>query len=69
MEFPDHFKRKILFNTRNIRHAGYTIKAALLENTKMLQLQMTLTEFSHLEAKTEKNDHFMCLCMTGYSEV
>ena len=58
-----------MFNTRNIRHAEDTIKVALLENTKMLQLMMTLTKFSLSEEKREKNDHFMFLYKTGYSEV
>ena len=69
MKFPDHFKKKFLFNIRNIRHAGGIIKVVLLENIKMLQLQMILTKFSLLEAKREKNDHSMFLYMTGYSEV
>ena len=69
MKYPDHFEKNSLFNTKNIRHVGGTIKVVLLENTKIFQLQMTLIKFSLLMTKREKNDHSMFLYMTGYSEV
>ena len=59
-KFPNYFKKNVLFHTRNIRYTRSTIKVVLLENTKMLQLQMTLTRFSFLETKKKRKMTILC---------